>query len=304
MTTIRLGTRGSALALAQSGLVADHLRREIPGLHVEVVEITTAGDRDQTTALAEGVGWFTTALQEALQRGEIDIAVHSYKDLPTQRPEGLVIAAVPLREDPRDALVSKDGSDLRRLRKGAVVGTSSPRREAQLRELRPDLEIRPIRGNVDTRIAKVRSGEYEATVLAMAGLKRLGREGEASHIFGFEEMLPAPAQGALAVECRLADAATRELLVMIDDTPLRQTVAAERTFLATLEAGCSFPAAAHAEHFGSTLKLNALVAPDGRIVRSKMAGPAETASGLGRELAEELMGLAGMDGPAGRGSGA
>jgi len=298
MTTIRLGTRGSQLALAQSGIVAAHLREALPGLDVQMIEISTAGDRDQTTPLAEGVGWFTTAIQEALQRGEVDIAVHSYKDLPTRRPEGLVIAAVPLREDPRDALVSCDGSDLRALRQGAIIGTSSPRRESQLRELRPDLDIRPIRGNVDTRIAKTMSGEYDAVVLALAGLKRLGRDGEVSHIFGFEEMLPAPAQGALAVECRLSDAATRELLMMIDDTPLRQSVAAERTFLATLEAGCSFPAAAHAEHFGSTLKLSALVAPGGRIVRSKMAGPAETAGGLGRGLAEELMKLAEMPGPA------
>jgi hydroxymethylbilane synthase len=298
MTSIRLGTRGSKLALAQSGLIADHLRRELPGLEVQIIEISTAGDRDQTTPLAEGVGWFTTAIQEALQRGEVDIAVHSYKDLPTRRPDGLVIAAVPLREDPRDALVSREGKTLRELPAGAVVGTSSPRREAQLRELRRDLEIRPIRGNVDTRIAKTMAGEYDATVLALAGLKRLGRAEEVSHVFGFEEMLPAPAQGALAVECRLGDAATRELVMMIDDAPLRQSVAAERTFLATLEAGCSFPAAAHAEHFGSTLKLSALVARDGRIVRSKMAGPAETAGGLGRALAEELMGLAGMRGPA------
>lgn len=159
--------------------------------------------------------------------------------------------------------------------------------------MRPDLEVRPIRGNVDTRIAKVEAGEFDATVLALAGLRRLGLEARADEVFGFEEMLPAPAQG-LALECRTADAETRALLAAIDDPALRQSVTAERMFLATIDGGCSFPAAAYAEHFGTTLKLNALIAADGRIVRSKMAGPAETAGGLGKQLAEELMSLAGL----------
>jgi hydroxymethylbilane synthase len=201
---------------------------------------------------------------------------------------------VPKREDPRDALVSGNGATFRGLKTGAILGTSSARREAQLRALRPDIEFRPIRGNVDSRIAKVDGGEFDATVLALAGLRRLGLEKRATHIFGFEEMLPAPAQGALAVECRTADATTRELLSAIDDAVLRQLVTAERTFLATIGGGCSFPAGAYAEHFGSTLKLHGLLAPEGRIVRSKMAGPTETAGGLGRALAEELMALAGM----------
>ena len=296
MSALRLGTRGSKLALMQSGLVADLLRAAHPGLVVELITISTAGDRDQTSELSSGqsVGWFTTAIQEALQRDEIDVAVHSYKDLPTKRPEGLVIAAVPLREDPRDALVSANRATFRGLKAGAIVGTSSARREAQLRAIRPDIEIRPIRGNVDSRIAKVDAGEYDATVLALAGLKRLGLEKRVSHVFGLEEVIPAPAQGALAVECRAADEATRALLTAIDDPVLRQTVTAERVFLATIDGGCSFPAGAYAEHFGSTLKLHALLAPDGRIVRSKMAGPTATAAGLGRSLAEELMALAGM----------
>ena len=293
MTKIRIATRGSRLALAQTGLVAQRLRAEDPALEVEIVTVVTAGDRDQTTALQEGeqVGWFTSAIQEALARGEADIAVHSYKDLPTKRAPGLVIACVPLREDPRDALVSRSRVGLRALPKGAVVGTSSPRRTAQILELRPDVEVRVIRGNVETRIAKVEAGEYDAAVLALAGLRRLGLETRADHIFGFEEMLPAPAQGALAIECRGDDAATRALLARIDDAALRQAVTAERTFLATIDGGCSFPAAAYAEHFGSTLKLNALIAVDGRIIRSKMAGPAETAGGLGKQLAEELLSL-------------
>ena len=296
MTIVRIATRGSRLALIQTELVAALLRDHNPGVEVEVVTVVTAGDRDQSTPLQEGerAGWFTSAIQETLLRGEADIAVHSYKDLPTKRPEGLVIAAVPAREDPRDALVSRTHADLRSLPKGASVGTSSPRRTAQILELRPDLDVRIIRGNVETRIAKVESGEYEATVLALAGLRRLGLEERADHVFGFEEMLPSPAQGALAVECRTADTATRALLAKIDDPALRQTVTAERMFLATIDGGCSFPAAAYAEHFGSTLKLNALIAADGRIVRSKMAGQAETAGGLGRQLAEELMALAGL----------
>ncbi|PFG72880.1 hydroxymethylbilane synthase [Tepidiforma thermophila] len=296
MTVLRLGTRGSQLALAQARLVADRLEAAAPGLAVELVTIATAGDRDQSTPLAEGErpGWFTTAIQEALQRGEVDIAVHSLKDLPTRRPGGLVIAAVPLREDPRDALVSRTGAPLRDLPRGSVVGTGSPRREAQLRELRPDLDIRPIRGNVETRIRKVRDGEYDAAVVALAGLRRLGLETEAAEIFGLEEMLPAPGQGALAVECRADDARARDLLARVDDPAVRLAVTAERSFLAAIEGGCSFPAAAYAEHFGSTLKLHALVASGGRIIRSKMGGPAETAAGLGRQLAEDLLQRAGL----------
>ncbi|MGH2608543.1 MAG: hydroxymethylbilane synthase, partial [Tepidiformaceae bacterium] len=270
------------------------LRARHPGLDVKLVTISTAGDKDQSTPLAEGVGWFTTAIQEALQRGEVEVAVHSYKDLPTKRPEGLTIAAVPLRDDPRDALVSKNNVPLERLPKGAVVGTSSPRREAQLREIRPDLDIRAIRGNVDTRVAKVDDGEYDAAVLALAGLKRLGLEDRAAEVFGLYDLLPAPAQGVLAVECRSNDAATLELLRSIDDPALRRIVTAERSFLARIDAGCSFPSAAYAEEFGTTIKLHGLLAPGGKIVRSKMAGPLETAGGLGRALAEELMALAGM----------
>lgn len=296
MTALRIATRGSKLALIQAELAASKLRAASPGLTVELVTITTAGDRDQSTPLPEGerAGWFTSAIQDALLRNEADLAVHSYKDLPTKRPRGLVIAAVPVREDPRDALVSRERAGLRALRKGAVVGTSSPRRTAQLLELRPDLDVRPIRGNVETRIAKVEAADFDATVLAVAGLRRLGLEARADEVFGFEEMLPAPAQGALALECRTADSATRAMLTAIDDAPLRQAVTAERMFLATIDGGCSFPAAAYAEHFGTTLKLNALIAAEGRIFRSKMAGPAETAGGLGKQLAQELMGLAGL----------
>lgn len=296
MSTLRLATRASKLAQIQAELVATKLRAAHPGIEIEFVMVTTAGDQDQSTPLPEGdkAGWFTSAIQDALLLGDADIAVHSYKDLPTKRPPGLAIAAVPMREDPRDALVSRSHASLRGLPAGAVIGTSSPRRTAQILELRPDLEVRSIRGNVETRIAKVEAGEFDATVLALAGLRRLGIEDRADHVFGFEEMLPSPAQGALAIECRSDDTATRTLLSAIDDPVLRQTVTAERMFLATIDGGCSFPAAAYAEHFGSTLKLNALIATNGHIIRSKMAGQAETAGGLGKQLAEELMALAGL----------
>jgi hydroxymethylbilane synthase len=296
VTAIRLGTRGSKLALTQAGLVADRLRAAHPGLDIEIVTIATAGDRDQSSPLSsgEGAGWFTTAIQQALGAGEVDVAIHSYKDLPTKRPDGLVIAAVPLREDPRDALISRHPGGLHELPRGAVVGTSSPRREAQVREVRPDVEVRSIRGNVETRVTKVDAGEYDAAVLALAGLRRLGIESRAGHVFGFEEMLPAPAQGALAVECRADDVRTRGLLESIDDPAIRVAVTAERVFLATIDGGCSFPAAAHAEQFGTTLKLAGLIAVEGRIIRSKMAGPVATAGSLGRALAEELMALGGL----------
>jgi hydroxymethylbilane synthase len=293
---LRIGTRGSKLALAQTKLIAHRLQLAHPLIQFELVEIKTAGDKDQASPLSagEGVGWFTSALQDALREGEVDIAVHSYKDLPTKRPEGLIIAAVPLREDPRDALVAQRKMTLKGLPIGAIVGTSSPRREAQLRAIRPDLELRPIRGNVDSRIAQVENGDFHATVLALAGLRRLGVEAQASEIFGLYDILPAPAQGAIAVECRVDDGVTRRLLTAIDDPQLRLVVTAERSFLAAIDAGCSFPAGAYAEHFGSTLKLHALLANEGRIVRSKMSGPAETAAGLGRSLAAELMSLAGL----------
>jgi hydroxymethylbilane synthase len=291
MTTLRIGTRGSRLALIQANLVREKLLEAEPGLDCSLVEITTQGDADQHSSLASGAatGWFTSAIQQALLDAQVDVAVHSYKDLPTKRPPGLVIAAVPARDDPRDALVSRSRRPLRALPARAVVGTSSTRREAQLREMHPGVDIRPIRGNVETRLRKVEEGDYDATVLALAGLRRLGLESRATEVFGVHDMLPAPAQGALAVECREDDRGTRDLLARIHDRVIGQAVSAERAFLSALEAGCTFPAAAYAEHFGSTLKLHGLIASSGRLVRSKVTGPVETAAGLGRELAAELL---------------
>ncbi len=288
---LRIGTRASRLALAQVEIVAGLLRAGDPSIRLEIVEITTAGDRDQSTPLREGTGWFTSAIQEALLRENVDLAVHSYKDLPTARTAGLVIGAVPAREDVRDALVTRDGRGLDRLEAGAVVGTSSPRREAQLRALRPDLQFRPIRGNVETRIGRVDSGEYDATVLALAGLRRLGIEGRAAHVLSPAEMLPAPAQGALAVECREPDRETVEALAAIDVARLRLETDAERAFMAALEAGCSFPAAALAT-LGDDgwLELQGLVAIGGRLARGSTTGPGHDGGVAGRELAARLLG--------------
>ena len=243
---LRLGTRASALALAQSDTVATALR-ERTGQPVTLTRISTEGDRSSAPiAQLGGTGVFVSALRDALLAGEIDFAVHSYKDLPTAPADGLVIAAVPLREEHRDALVARDGLALAALPGGATVGTGAPRRVAQLRAFRADLEVVPIRGNVDTRLSKVWSRELDAVVLAGAGLSRLGRAGEITEVLEPEVMLPAPAQGALAVECRADDVDLVALLAGLEHPPTRAAVVAERALLAALEAGCTAPVGAHA----------------------------------------------------------
>lgn len=250
--TLRLGTRASALALRQAQLVADRLERASDS-RIELVKVATAGDRSHAPiAQLDGVGVFTTALRDALLADEIDFAVHSYKDLPTDRdlPPGsplsqLTIAAVPEREVAHDVLVSADGASLLELPAGARVGTSAPRRVAQLRAIRPDLKCEPLRGNVDTRLEKVRGGELDGVVLAAAALARLGRSDVVSQHLPIEVMMPAPAQGALAVECRVSDTALIQLLSTVDDPLTRAVVLAERTVLARLEAGCMAPLGAY-----------------------------------------------------------
>ncbi len=238
--TLRVGTRASALARVQTDLVVAAL-----GAPVDVVPIVTEGDRS-AAALTQigGTGVFVSALRQALLDGDIDVAVHSFKDLPTAAADGIVLAAVPPREDPRDVLVARNGLTLGELPAGARVGTGSPRRAAQLRALGLGLEIVPIRGNVDTRLGKVAAGEVDAVVLALAGLRRLGRADEATEILDPIQVLPAPAQGALAVECRLSDDEARAVLRALDDPDSRAAVAAERALLAALEAGCSAPVGA------------------------------------------------------------
>lgn len=243
---IKIGTRGSKLALAQTGTVADALRAT--GAEVELITVTTPGDVSSAPIPTIGVGVFTSALRDALLAGDVDVIVHSYKDLPTAPHEGISLAAVPPREDPRDALIARDGLTLGELPPGSKVGTGSPRRIAQLQALGLGLEIVPIRGNIDTRMGKVSSGELDAVVLARAGLVRIGLGDAITETLDPIQMLPASAQGALAVECRSADVDTEHLLrSTLDDETTRVAVAAERSLLAALEAGCSAPVGALAE---------------------------------------------------------
>ena len=261
------------------------------GLPVDLVGVTTFGDVSQADlASIGGTGVFVNALRERLLAGEVDIAVHSLKDLPTAQPDGVVIAAVPPRDDPRDALAAPRGAKLADLPRGARVGTGSTRRVGQLRALRRDLDCIPIRGNADSRLAQVASGDLDAVVLAYAGLIRIGRKDAVTQIFEPDEMLPAPGQGALAVECRADDAELLSELATVDDPATRAAVTAERTVLATLEAGCSAPVGAYAAGI-DVLHLEAVVlAVDGaRGVRLSRSGPANTAEQIGRQLAAELL---------------
>jgi hydroxymethylbilane synthase len=290
-STLRIGTRASALARTQTGTVADRL--DVP---VEIVHVVTEGDRS-SAALTQigGTGVFVSALRAALLAGEIDVAVHSFKDLPTAAADGVVVAAVPTREDPRDALVARDGLTLGELPVGARIGTGSPRRAAQLRALGFGLEIVPIRGNVDTRLGKVSSGEFDAVVLALAGLRRLGRDAEVTEVLDPIQVLPAPAQGALAIECRDSDQSVRAVLSALDDADTRAAVAAERALLVALEAGCLAPVAALAEvvegdDVVDLFLRGSVTAVDGSdAVRLSATGPVTDAEGVGRRLAAELL---------------
>lgn len=295
-TPLRLGTRGSLLARTQSEQVAALLSLGI-GRDVELVEVTTTGDVSaQPLDSFGGTGVFVGALRDALLTGEVDLAVHSLKDLPTAPTEGLSIAAVPQREDPRDALVARDGLTLGELPRGSRVGTGSPRRAAQLHALGLGLEVVGLRGNVDTRLSKVAEGELDGVVLALAGLTRLGRAGEVTETLDPLQMLPAPGQGALAVECRAVEpllvAAVAEVL---DDAGTRAAVTAERALLAELEAGCSAPVGALAEVVegddGEEIWIRSVVlSTDGSIdVRRSHQGPVADAEEVGRALGRELL---------------
>ncbi|WP_433290009.1 hydroxymethylbilane synthase [Pseudonocardia sp. CA-142604] len=310
--TLRIGTRPSTLALAQSTLVAERLRSA--GYDVELVEVSTSGDRSMVPVAELGVGVFVSALREALVSGQVDVAVHSYKDLPTAPDRRLHLAAVPPREDPRDALVARDGMVLGELPPGARVGTGAARRRAQLDALGLGIEVVPIRGNVDTRVGKVHSGELDAVVVAAAGLRRLGRIDEATELLDPLQMLPAPAQGALAVECRADDLELgRALALALDDEFTRAAVIAERAVLATLEAGCSAPVAALADVVSDwepiagpngeeedgravdRLSLRAVIGTtDGGLLRASVTGNMDDAEKLGAALAAELLDMGGF----------
>jgi hydroxymethylbilane synthase len=300
--TLRLGTRRSALAMAQSGRVADALRAV--GHDVELVEVVTEGDRS-AAAVAElpGTGVFVTELRARLLAGEVDFAVHSLKDLPTAPAADLVTAAVPRREDPRDALVSRDGLRLNALPVGSTVGTGAPRRVAQLRALGLGLEVVAIRGNVDSRLRRVSDGDLDAVVVAAAGLARLSRLGEASEILDPGQMLPAPGQGALAIECRSADTALTEILAAaLDDATTRATVAAERVLLADLEAGCTAPVGALADvaegdDGAEEIYLRGVVADVAgtHAIRLSATGPRSDAVEIGHRLARDLIAAGAAD---------
>ena len=256
MTTIRIGTRGSKLALTQTGMVADDLA-DATGVSTELVTITTEGDRsNEPLSRAGGTGLFTGALRDALLDGRCDVVVHSLKDLPTAPHDKLVVAAIPAREDPRDALCARDGLTLETLPAGALVGTGSPRRMAQLRVRRPDLEVVDIRGNVDTRLGRVASGELDAVILAAAGLTRIGRTDVVTEFLDADAWPTAPGQGALAVEVRRGE---EDLVRALDHAETRAAVEAEREVLALLEAGCSAPVGARAVVDAGLLLLSASV---------------------------------------------
>ncbi len=276
---LRLGTRGSKLALTQSQQVANALT-VATGVAVELVVISTRGDREQNKPLPEigGKGLFTLELEQALLSGSIDFAVHSLKDLPTDDPDGLVLGAIPTRVDPRDAIV---GTTIDALKRGAVVGSGSLRRRTQLLDLRPDISVLDIRGNVPTRLAKRDAGTYDATILAMAGLHRLGISREDIYPIPVALMVPAVGQGALGIQCRLDDPRVGPLLAAIDDEQTRAEVAGERAFLAAFGGGCNVPAGCHIVKVANGYTLRAVVADDDdKLRRFEVAGTDPVAMGL------------------------
>jgi hydroxymethylbilane synthase len=285
--TLTIGSRGSQLALWQARFVASQLAQMGVATRIEIIK--TAGDHLQTASLAQagGKGLFTKEIEDALLNGSIDLAVHSLKDLPTESPEGLTIAAIPERENPFDAIV---GRPLLNLKEGAKVGTSSGRRASQLRILRPDLLIEPIRGNVDTRLRKQKAGEFDAILLAVAGLNRLGLEAEIAQIFTAHEICPAPGQGALAIQTRLQDE-EQAICGCLNHAATSEAVHCERVLLSQLGGGCQLPVGAFAESHEGMLHLQAVVvAPDGsKHLRVGMHGSSGQPEELGRRAAEDLL---------------
>lgn len=290
---VRIGTRGSRLALCQAELVAGALRRAWPGLVVELVPIRTSGDRLATAQLATvgGKGLFVKEIEEALRDGRVELAVHSLKDLPAGLPDGLVLAAFPERDDARDALVSRRGGGLEALPAGGRVGTSSLRRRVQLLARRPDLDVEPVRGNVETRLRKLDEVPYDAVVVAAAGLRRLALAPPEMTLLEPEVMLPAVGQGVLAVEAREDDVETRELAAPVDDPVTRAAAEAERAFLRLVGGSCTTPLGAYARPTGEGLRLDAFVAtPDGRrLLRDGETGEAACPAELGRRVAERML---------------
>jgi hydroxymethylbilane synthase len=315
MKTLRLGTRKSALAQAQANMIAEALRAAHPQLHVELVLITTSGDTLSSSPAVTSRGsmdsplqaagndttgglkaLFTKEIEEALLDNRIDFAVHSMKDLAGELPPGLVIGAVPPREDPRDAWISKNKTPFSKLAKGAKVGTGAVRRQAQLKLARPDLVIVPMRGNVDTRLRKLKESDLDGIILALSGLKRLGRAAEVTETLGEEILLPAVGQGCLALELRRHDQTTADILHVLDHTPSHLAAVAERAFLNALGGSCQTPIAALARLQSKSIEMRGLVAaPDGqKVLRDSENGPASEAEAIGARLARKLL-AAGAD---------
>lgn len=300
MKLLRIGTRGSALALWQANFIAERLK-QVLGVETEIVRIRTSGDRLQTASVAKPLaeysaenvakGIFIKELEDALLAGSIDLAVHSMKDVPTETPEGLAFPAITQREDPRDCLISRGGRTMKTLPHGARVGTSSLRRQAQLRHRRSDLEIADLRGNVDTRIKKIDSGEFDAIVLAMAGVNRLGLAGKITQVLEEDVMLPAVGQGALGIETRAGEPETETIAANLDHAETRACVTAERAVLRKLQGGCQIPLGALARVRGATLHLEAAVfSPRGsEHVQSSDEGPVSDAAATGERLGAALL---------------
>ena len=292
VTSLRVASRGSALAMAQSALAVQALQARDTALRIEYVHVTTEGDADRTTPLRVlgGRGVFVRGVEEALLDGRADIAVHSMKDMPTKLAPGLVVGAVLPRGDARDVLVASEGRRLADLPAGARIGTSSQRRAAMLALMRPDLAAVEVRGNVETRIRKVMQGEMDGVLLAAAGLARLGRLAEATQLFDAEEFVPSPAQGIVAIECREADEAVRAMLATIDDERTHIAATAERAFLRALGSGCTLPVGAFARLDGDLIVLRAMIADEavGTPIFGDATGAAMEADTLGAGLAERL----------------
>jgi hydroxymethylbilane synthase len=290
----RIGTRGSALALWQANHISDLLSQALPELHTEIVVIKTTGDRNLESPLSEigGKGVFVKEIEDALLGDRIDIAVHSMKDLPAFLPEGLTIGAVAERHDPRDVLISKRGFGLRELPRGSRVGTGSLRRAAQILSRYPGLKIVPIRGNVDTRIKKLREGDdYDSIILAAAGIWRMGLSHEATEIIPADLMIPAPGQGIIAIECRESDPETLETISEINHTETSVAASAERAFLERLAGDCNVPVGCYAELNGNLIHIRAVLAsPDGgTLIREEVKGRVEYSAELGRDLADLVL---------------
>ncbi|MBM4329820.1 MAG: hydroxymethylbilane synthase [Deltaproteobacteria bacterium] len=291
-STLRLGTRASLLALRQANWIKHKLEDQYPEVEVDLVHIKTEGDKIDVPLFAlGGKGLFVKEIEEALLRGEVDMAVHSGKDLPVVMPQALALIAFPEREDPRDILISRNGRPFAEIPPGGKVGTSSLRRQAQLLYLRPDLKIVPLRGNLDTRIKKLSSLNLDAVILASAGLRRMGWEDRVSEFFEPEVMLPAIGQGVLAIEARVKDERVHHLLAFLNHLPTQLSLMAERAFLKRLGGGCQVPIAGLAQVSADRLHLTGLVATlDGqKVVRGKVEGHLSKGEDIGGELAEELM---------------